>query len=79
MSVKGVGVDATVVVGRKLWSWRDALSYPPQPVHTILLSSRMVLLKGFDERFVWFTNYESKKGPDLTENSFAALPFTGKV
>ncbi|CAN8253528.1 unnamed protein product [Cochlearia groenlandica] len=39
-------------------------------------SSRMVLLKGFDENgFVWFTNYESKKGSDLTENPRAALLF----
>ncbi|CAG7881429.1 unnamed protein product [Brassica rapa] len=39
-------------------------------------SSRMVLLKGFDENgFVWFTNYESKKGSDLSENPFAALLF----
>ncbi|XP_024012342.1 pyridoxine/pyridoxamine 5'-phosphate oxidase 1, chloroplastic isoform X2 [Eutrema salsugineum] len=39
-------------------------------------SSRMVLLKGFDENgFVWFTNYESKKGIDLTENPCAALLF----
>ncbi|XP_010520770.1 PREDICTED: pyridoxine/pyridoxamine 5'-phosphate oxidase 1, chloroplastic isoform X2 [Tarenaya hassleriana] len=36
----------------------------------------MVLLKGFDENgFVWFTNYESRKGSDLSENPFAALLF----
>ncbi|CAL9242918.1 unnamed protein product [Arabidopsis halleri] len=39
-------------------------------------SSRMVLLKGFDANgFVWFTNYESKKGSDLSENPSAALLF----
>jgi len=39
-------------------------------------SVRMVLLKGLDERgFVFFTNYESKKGRDLLENPFAALTF----
>eukprot|EP01038_Epipyxis_sp_PR26KG_P012254 gene12254-16431_t len=39
-------------------------------------SSRYVLLKDFDEQgFVWFTNYNSKKGSDLEENPFAALTF----
>ncbi len=37
-------------------------------------SARMVLLKGFDERgFVFFTNYESRKGRELTANPYAAL------
>lgn len=39
-------------------------------------SARIVLLKGFhSEGFVWYTNYESKKGKDLDENPFAALVF----
>jgi pyridoxamine 5'-phosphate oxidase len=39
-------------------------------------SSRMVLLKGFDERgFVFFTNYESRKGGELAANGRAALLF----
>ncbi|MGZ3581954.1 MAG: pyridoxamine 5'-phosphate oxidase [Ktedonobacterales bacterium] len=39
-------------------------------------SARMVLLKGFDERgFVYYTNYESRKGRELAENSYAALVF----
>lgn len=39
-------------------------------------SARMVLLKGFDERgFVFFTNYESRKGRELAENPSAALVF----
>lgn len=39
-------------------------------------SARMVLLKGFDEDgFVFFTNYESKKGQELEENPNAALVF----
>lgn len=38
--------------------------------------ARIVLLKGFDENgFVFFTNYESKKGQDLIENPQAALVF----
>lgn len=39
-------------------------------------SSRIVLLKGVDERgFTFFTNYESRKGRELTENPRAALTF----
>jgi len=39
-------------------------------------SARIVLLKGFDERgFVFYTNYESRKGYELAENPQAALVF----
>lgn len=39
-------------------------------------SARIVLLKGFDEDgFVFFTNYESRKGEDLEANPKAALLF----
>ena len=39
-------------------------------------SARTVLLKGVDERgFVFFTNYESRKGRQLAENPHAALVF----
>lgn len=39
-------------------------------------SSRMVLLKGHDERgFVFFTNYESRKGGELAANGHAAMLF----
>jgi pyridoxamine 5'-phosphate oxidase len=39
-------------------------------------SARVVLLKGYDDRgFVFFTNYESAKGRELTENPSAALVF----
>ena len=39
-------------------------------------STRIVLIKGFDERgIVWYTNYESRKGHELSENPFAALQF----
>src|SRR6187401_801294 len=37
-------------------------------------SSRIVLLKGADEQgFTFFTNYESRKGRELSENPHAAL------
>ena len=40
------------------------------------ISSRMVLLKAFDEKgFVFFTNYKSKKANDLNANNIAALNF----
>jgi pyridoxamine 5'-phosphate oxidase len=39
-------------------------------------SARIVLLKGFDKQgFVFFTNYESRKGEELAENPQAALLF----
>lgn len=39
-------------------------------------SARIVLLKGFDEKgFVFFTNYESRKGQEMLENPQAALVF----
>ena len=39
-------------------------------------SARMVLLRGFDERgFVFFTDYRSQKGLELTGNPWAALVF----
>jgi pyridoxamine 5'-phosphate oxidase len=42
-------------------------------------SSRMVLLKDFDEAgFVFYTNLESRKGRDLAENPHAALLFHWK-
>ncbi|KAI4307455.1 hypothetical protein L6164_030640 [Bauhinia variegata] len=39
-------------------------------------SSRMVLLKGVDkDGFVWYTNYESRKARELSENPHASLLF----
>jgi len=36
----------------------------------------MVLLKGQDAAgFVWYTNYESRKGQEIAENPFGALTF----
>jgi len=40
------------------------------------VANRMVLLKSYDEHgFVFYTNYESKKGRDLAENPHASLCF----
>jgi pyridoxamine 5'-phosphate oxidase len=42
-------------------------------------SARIVLLKGFDKNgFVFFTNYNSRKGKELEENPHAALVFFWK-
>jgi pyridoxamine 5'-phosphate oxidase len=39
-------------------------------------SARIVLLRGWDERgFVFFTNYESRKGGEIAGDPFAALLF----
>uniref|UniRef100_A0A7N0REC6 NAD(P)H-hydrate epimerase n=1 Tax=Kalanchoe fedtschenkoi TaxID=63787 RepID=A0A7N0REC6_KALFE len=39
-------------------------------------SSRMVLLKGVDQDgFVWYTNYESRKAREISENPNAAIMF----
>ena len=39
-------------------------------------ASRILLLKGHDERgFVFYTNYNSRKGHELSENPHAALCF----
>jgi pyridoxamine 5'-phosphate oxidase len=39
-------------------------------------SARVVLLKGYDERgFVFYTNYEGRKGRELEENPYCALVF----
>ena len=39
-------------------------------------SARIVLIKGVDERgFVFFTNYESRKGRELADNPLASLLF----
>jgi len=39
-------------------------------------SSRILLIKDFDQRgFTWFTNYESRKGEQLSGNPHAALLF----
>lgn len=38
-------------------------------------SGRIVLLKGIDTGFLFFTNYESRKGNDLATNPFASITF----
>ena len=67
----------------KLWS--AICNHRPPDINAMTLatvdkngkpSSRTVLLKTVDERgFIFFTNYDSRKGRELTENPNAALTF----
>jgi pyridoxamine 5'-phosphate oxidase len=67
----------------KLWS--AICNHRPADVNAMTLatvdkngqpSSRTVLLKSVDERgFIFFTNYDSRKGRELTDNPNAALTF----
>jgi pyridoxamine 5'-phosphate oxidase len=67
----------------KLWS--AILNHRPADINAMTLatvdksgkpSTRTVLLKTVDERgFVFFTNYDSRKGRELAENPNAALTF----
>src|SRR5471032_335944 len=65
--------------------WQAILGRSPADVNAMVLStvdksgrpsSRNVLLKGVDERgFIFFTNYGSRKGRELSENPNASLTF----
>ncbi len=65
--------------------WQAALGREPVDVNAMVLATvgkdgqpaaRTVLLKGVDERgFVFYTNYDSRKGRELTENPNASLVF----
>jgi pyridoxamine 5'-phosphate oxidase len=65
--------------------WHALLGHTPPDVNAMVLatvdrngvaSSRTVLLKGIDGRgFIFFTNYDSRKGRELSENPGAALTF----
>lgn len=67
----------------KLWS--AICNHRPADINAMTLatvdksgqpSTRTVLLKAVDERgFIFFTNYESRKGRELAENPGAALTF----
>ncbi|MNX99238.1 Pyridoxine/pyridoxamine 5'-phosphate oxidase [compost metagenome] len=77
-----VDPDPMVQFGKWFKDAMDALLYEPN-VMTLATAdrfgkptARIVLLKGYDENgFVFYTNYESKKGQDIVENPQAALVF----
>lgn len=66
-------------------AWQALLGHIPPDSNAMVLatttkdgrpSARTVLLKGVDARgFIFFTNYDSRKGRELTENPNAALVF----
>ena len=68
--------------------WKEALDSNIDEINAMTLataskegipSARIVLLKGYTERgFVFFTNYNSKKGIDIAENNHATLLFFWK-
>lgn len=82
LSEKDVESDPILQFGNWFSAAVDAQLYEPN-VMTLATadrfgkpSARIVLLKEFDENgFVFYTNYESKKGQDLVENPQAALVF----
>lgn len=65
--------------------WHAALGHPPVDANAMALATvgsdgvpsvRTVLLKGVDHRgFIFFTNYDSRKGRELAANPRAALVF----
>jgi pyridoxamine 5'-phosphate oxidase len=77
-------LDVDPVVQFALWLEAALAAYPGMPnVMTLATadkdgvpSARTILLKGFDASgFVFFTNYESHKGRELSANPHAALVF----
>lgn len=77
-------VDPNPFIQFKQWFDQALAAQLPEPnamtIATATLdgkpSARMVLLKDFDQRgFVFFTNYNSHKGQEISENPQAALVF----
>lgn len=86
-SLTEADVSADPIVQFKAW-WDEAIASAIEEVNAMTLatvspegrpSARIVLLKGFDENgFVFFTNYQSRKGKEMEENPHAALVFFWK-
>ncbi|MES2773612.1 MAG: pyridoxamine 5'-phosphate oxidase [Bacteroidota bacterium] len=80
-------VAATPIGQFTAW-WSDAVNSNIDEINAMTLATatpagkpdaRIVLLKGFDDKgFVFFTNYESRKGQELAANPFATLVFFWK-
>ena len=80
-------VDADPIRQFQAWLDEAIAAKLPEPTAMTLAtvngrgrpSARIVLLKGVDERgFVFFTNYQSRKGKELAANPLAALTFLWK-
>jgi len=77
-------VDANPVEQFQCWFAQASAAELPEPNAMTLATvtaegkpaARMVLLKGFDQQgFVFYTNYLSRKGQDLSQTPWAALVF----
>ncbi|MCA1667627.1 MAG: pyridoxamine 5'-phosphate oxidase [Thermomicrobia bacterium] len=84
MSLDEGDVDADPVTQFTRWFEQALAAHVPEPnamtvataTRAGVPSARIVLLKGFDVRgFVFYTNYESRKGSELADNPVAALVF----
>jgi len=77
-------VNSDAIIQFTDW-WKDAVDSDIEEVNAMTLataskegipSARIVLLKGYDTNgFVFFTNYNSQKGQNLSENKNATLLF----
>ena len=86
-SLMETDVDANAIKQFERW-WQEAIESQIEEVNAMTLATadangiphaRIVLLKGYDENgFVFYTNYQSKKGNDLTQNPNACLVFFWK-
>jgi pyridoxamine 5'-phosphate oxidase len=86
-SLLEVAVDPSPIKQFQIW-WNEVLTSNIEEPNAMTLatsnkkgkpSARIVLLKGFTpEGFIFFTNYESRKGIDLNENPNACLVFFWK-
>jgi len=80
-------VDADPIKQFEKW-WEESIKSQGEEINAMTLatcnnegypSARIVLLKGFSkEGFIFFTNYESKKGRELQQNPRACLLFFWK-
>jgi pyridoxamine 5'-phosphate oxidase len=82
LSDEKAGDDPIALFGRWIGDAKRAGIFLPETMTLATCASdgaptaRQMLLKGFDERgFVFYTNYESRKGEELVANPRAALVF----
>jgi len=77
-------MNADPIVQFETW-WKEAIASKVEEPNAMTVatcsasgrpSARIVLLKGIHQNgFVFYTNYESRKGREIEENSFVALVF----
>lgn len=86
-SLDVMDIDKDPMIQFEAWFLQAVTAGLPEPNAMVLstaghnghVSSRVVLLKGIEAgRFLFFTNYESRKGQQLAENPHASLLFFWK-